>query len=191
MASERVPQRRPLGHMEVEMDSHHKRHPFLKALSLATAVAASSIILAAPASAHHIDNAYKHRSHIEKRAKDQVGTRYSYGGTSPNGFDCSGLTRWTFRDHGANLPHSSLDQFYLGKRDQHKRIWKRGRLKVGDLVFHKTTSARVGHVGIYIGNGKFISATSSGGVRVRSLYDPYYWGPRWVGATRLRATMET
>lgn len=166
-----------------------KRHPFLRCLSLATAIAVSPIILAGPASAHHIDNAYKHRSHIESRVRNQVGSRYSYGGSSPKGFDCSGLTRWTYQEHGANLPHSSLDQFYMAKRDRHKRIWKRGKLRVGDLVFHKTTRARVGHVGVYIGNGKFVSATSSQGVRVRSLYDPYYWGPRWVGATRVPATM--
>lgn len=82
-----------------------------------------------------------------------------------------------------------MDQFNLGTQGNNKRIWKRSKLEVGDLVFHKTTSARVGHVGIYIGNGKFISSTSSGGVRVRSIYDPYYWGPRWVGATRLPSTM--
>jgi cell wall-associated NlpC family hydrolase len=173
------------------MKVRQMRHPFLKGLSLATAIAASSVILAAPAAAHHLDNAHRQRTHIENRAANQVGTPYSSGGSSPSGFDCSGLTRWTFEGHGANLPHSSIDQFYMAKREGHKRIWKRGALNVGDLVFHKTTSARVGHVGIYIGNGKFISTTSSEGVRVRSLYDPYYWGPRWVGATRLPATMNT
>jgi len=142
---------------------------------------------AAPAQAHVRDRVRKQRGHIKDRIRGQVGTRYSYGGSSPNGYDCSGLTRWTFDDHGANLPHSSMDQFRLGKRDRYKRIWKRSKLKRGDLVFHKTTSARVGHVGVYIGRGKFISATSSEGVRVRSIYDRYYWGRRWVGATRVPA----
>ena len=82
-----------------------------------------------------------------------------------------------------------MDQFNLGTRAGYERIWKRSNLQPGDLVFHKTTSARVGHVGIYIGNNKFISSTSSDGVQVRSIYDPYYWGPRWVGATRLPSTM--
>jgi peptidoglycan endopeptidase LytE len=156
-----------------------------------TIASTASLVTAPAASAHHLDNAFKQRSHIENRAKGQVGAGYSSGGSSPAGFDCSGLTRWTFQDHGANLPHSSLEQFYMARKAGHKRIWKRSKLNVGDLVFHKTTSARVGHVGIYIGNGKFISATTSEGVRVRSLYDPYYWGPRWVGATRLPATMNT
>lgn len=177
--------------MEVEVKLSQMRYPFLKVLSLTTAIGAGSLILAAPASAHHLDNAYKQRSHIETRAKSQVGANYSYGGSSPSGFDCSGMTRWTYQEHGANLPHSSLKQFYMARREGHKRIWQRSKLKVGDLVFHKTTSARVGHVGIYIGNGRFISTTSSEGVQVRSLYDPYYWGSRWVGATRLPATMDT
>jgi cell wall-associated NlpC family hydrolase len=43
---------------------------------------------------------------------------------------------------------------------------------------------------MYIGHGRFISSTSSGGVQIKSLYDPYYWGPRWVGATRLPVTMQ-
>lgn len=177
--------------MEVDMRFGQMRHPFSKALSLATAVVAGSLILAAPASAHHLDDADKHRSHIESRVRSQIGSSYSSGGSSPGRFDCSGLTRWTFQEHGANLPHSSIAQFHMGDRKGHKRIWKRKNLKVGDLVFHKTTSARVGHVGIYIGDGKFISTTSSEGVQVRSLYDPYYWGSRWVGATRLPATMNT
>jgi len=191
MAFEREPLRRPSGHMEVDMQFGQKRHPFIKGLSLVTAAAASLVILAAPASAHHLDDADRHRSHIETRATNQVGAGYSSGGSSPSGFDCSGLTRWTFLEHGANLPHSSIEQFYLGEEEGHKRVWKRSQLKVGDLVFHKTTSARVGHVGIYVGNGEFVSTTSSEGVRVRSLYDPYYWGSRWVGATRLPATMNT
>lgn len=167
------------------------RNPFSKVLLLATAIMAGSLILAGPAGAHLLDDADKQRAHVASRAKSQVGADYSYGGSSPSGFDCSGMTRWTFRDHGANLPHSSLEQFNMGKKEGYKRIWNRSELKVGDLVFHKTTSARVGHVGVYLGDGKFISTTSSEGVQVRSLYDPYYWGSRWVGATRLPATMNT
>lgn len=144
----------------------------------------------APAGAHTRDKVRTQRSHIRERARTQVGARYSYGGTSPNGFDCSGYTRWTFQEHGASLPHSSMDQFELGRRRGYRRIWKRRDLRIGDLVFHKTTSARVGHAGIYIGRGKFISSTSSDGVRVRSLYDPYYWGSRFVAGTRVPAMIK-
>jgi cell wall-associated NlpC family hydrolase len=156
---------------------------------IAAALAATSALMGGTASAHHLKDHEAERRHIKDRARSVVGSPYSYGGTSPRGFDCSGFTRWTYLDHGANLPHSSMDQFNLGKARGYRRIWNRSQLQKGDLVFHKTTSARVGHVGIYIGKGKFISATSSEGVRVRSLYDPYYWGPRWVGATRLPATI--
>lgn len=149
-----------------------------------------TVSVAPQAGAHSPKSWRRERGHIENRARSVIGTNYSYGGTSPrSGFDCSGFTRWTYYEHGAALPHSSLDQFNMGTHRGYKRLWKRSKLEVGDLVFHKTTSARVGHVGIYVGGGRFISATSSGGVRVRSLYDPYYWGPRFVGATRLPSTM--
>jgi cell wall-associated NlpC family hydrolase len=129
------------------------------------------------------------RKLIKKRARSQLGAPYSYGGSSPSGFDCSGFTRWVFLKHGRSLPHSAAQQFQLGRSGAFKRIRKRGNLEVGDLVFHKTTSAQVGHAGIYVGHGRFISATSSGGVRVQSLWDPYYWGSRWVGATRSPETV--
>ena len=155
---------------------------------LAPAVLGAFILTtAAPASAHTFGNLRKERRHIKRRAKHELGVSYSYGGSSPSGFDCSGFTRWTFLTHGADLPHSSSYQFDLGSRRGYKRIWKRSRLKRGDLVFFHTTSARVGHVGIFIGRNRFISATSSSGIHIDSVYDPYYWGPRWVGATRVPA----
>lgn len=138
--------------------------------------------------AHSFGDHKKQRKHVKERSRSAIGSPYRSGGTSRSGFDCSGFTRWTFQNHGANLPRTSTDQFYLAKRKGNARIWKRKNLKVGDLVFHKTTSARVGHAGIFIGNGKFISSTSSGGVRVKSIWDPHYWGPRWVGGTRLKVT---
>lgn len=158
------------------------------AMLLATALVVTSLTFAPTASAHTPDGVFKRRDHVEDRARSQRGAPYRSGGTSPSGFDCSGFTRWTYSDLNVSLPHSSMDQFRLARRDNVKRVWKRKNLKVGDLVFHKTTSARVGHAGIYIGDGKFISSTSSEGVAINSLYDPYYWGSRWVGATRLAIT---
>lgn len=168
-----------------------RRHGFLKHLAVASVALSLAVGGAAPAVAHTERRVLDQRDHVKRRARTQVGAPYSYGGTSSGGFDCSGFTRWTFGDHGASLPHSSMDQFNLGKRDGYKRIWKKKNLRKGDLVFHKTTSARVGHVGVYIGNGRFISSTSSSGVRVRELYDPYYWGPRFVGATRVPALIRS
>jgi cell wall-associated NlpC family hydrolase len=154
------------------------------------AVLAGAAVAMVPVSAQaHSPADYRtERSHIESRAKNELGAPYRSGGTSPGGFDCSGFTRWVFSSHGANLPHSSSAQFSLGDRKGYKRIWDRKELETGDLVFFRTTYARVGHVGIYLGHGKFISSTSSSGVKVDSVYDPYYWGSRWVGATRLPAT---
>ena len=161
----------------------------LHLLAVAAAVVALVGATTVPAEAHSFDRALRERRHVKRRARSQLGTDYTYGGSSPSsGFDCSGFTRWILRNHGARLPHSSMDQFRLAGENGNVRIRSRGRLRVGDLVFHKTTSARVGHAGIYVGRGKFISSTSSGGVRRQSIWDPYYWGPRWVGATRLRAT---
>jgi peptidoglycan endopeptidase LytE len=140
-----------------------------------------------PGHAHEPSKVDKRRRHIEKRARKQLGAPYVYGGSSPSGFDCSGFTRWVFAGHGANLPHSAAGQFALGRVGAFKRLWRRARLHPGDLVFFKTTSARVGHAGIYVGRGRFIHASTSGGVRIDSVRDRYYWAPRWVGATRVPA----
>lgn len=142
--------------------------------------------LGAPAFADGKWDFLKRRKAVEKRARSQLGAPYVYGGSSPGGFDCSGFTMWVFQGY-ASLPHSSAAQFALAGHGGFRRLWDRRKLRVGDLVFFDTTSARVGHAGIYVGKGQFISATSSSGVRVDSVWDPYYWGPRWVAATRVPA----
>jgi NlpC/P60 family len=140
------------------------------------------------ASAHVFSNWHKERLHIKHRAKLELGVPYRYGGTTPRGFDCSGFTRWTFHKNGAELPHSAAVQFSLGKHRGYKRIWKKSHLKKADLVFFHTLGSHVSHAGIYVGHGKFISATSSHGIHIDSVYDRYYWGPRFVGAVRVPAT---
>lgn len=108
------------------------------------------------------------------------GVRYRWGGSSRSGFDCSGFTRYVFRQRaGVELPHSASAQFRRGAPVS------RNHLKPGDLVFFQTYRRGASHVGIYIGNGKFIHASSAGGrVRVDSLNDGYY-RQRYVGARRL------
>lgn len=157
------------------------------ALIMAT-VALVGVTNQGPAQADVRRDAFVGRDHIKDRALSQVGSRYRYGGDSPReGFDCSGLTSWAFADHADDLPRRSIDQWRLRRESGYKRVWKRKNLQKGDLVFHKTTSAPVGHVGVYVGRDRFVSTTSSSGVKVNSLYDRSYWGPRYVGAVRVPA----
>ena len=158
-------------------------------LTTALVVVVAAGALGAPAEAHTVSSDAKARRHIVRRALSQLGTRYTWAGESPKkGFDCSGLTKWAFEGHGASLPHQSLLQYRLGRTAGYKRINRRSDLLKGDIVaFDTSSSAPVGHVGIYIGGGEFVSAIpSSDSVRIDDIYDPYYWGERWVGATRVR-----
>ena len=121
---------------------------------------------------------------IERIARSVIGTPYSYGGTTPAGFDCSGFTSWVYSHVGITLPHSSSAQYALAGSDGYTLIESMDDLQPGDLVFHDTDGSGIGHVGIYVGNGMFISATSSEGIQERSLTDSY-WGPVYVGAVRV------
>jgi len=128
----------------------------------------------------------KTSSHKEKGVPGVVGTalsyqgtRYSYGGFSSRGFDCSGFVKYVYQRHGLNLPHNAAGQYGYGKPVS------KGELQPGDLVFFRTGRSRgINHVGIYIGNGKFIHASSARGrVRIDSLNEGYYKA-RFVGARR-------
>lgn len=108
------------------------------------------------------------------------GTRYRYGASSRSAVDCSGFTRLVFQRHGVSLPHSSRAQANVGVSVPKSQLQK------GDLVFFKTNrGTRINHVGIYIGDGKFIHASSGGGkVQVNSLNEGYY-AKRFAGARRV------
>ncbi len=98
---------------------------------------------------------------VVKVALKQRGVPYRWGGTSPRtGFDCSGFTRWVYAHVGVSLPHSSYAQFTMGRRVS------LGKLKPGDLLFFYG----LGHVGMYIGHGKYIDAPQTGErVHIKSL----------------------
>ncbi|MGO3892013.1 MAG: C40 family peptidase [Paenalcaligenes sp.] len=112
-----------------------------------------------------------------------LGTKYRYGGSGPEtGFDCSGLVGYAAeKSLGLKLPRQSAE---LAKEGESVN---RNDLQKGDLVFFNTRGARFSHVGIYIGNNKFVHAPRTGAVvRVEDM-TVSYWNKRYNGARRLAA----
>lgn len=117
-------------------------------------------------------------SSLVERALSFQGTKYVFGGTSTSGFDCSGFTKYIYSGSGISLPRTSFDQFNSGSSVS------KDNLQAGDLVFFSTYASGASHVGIYIGNGKFVHAANPGsGVKVSGVSDSFY-GPRYLGARR-------
>ncbi|MEX2243818.1 MAG: NlpC/P60 family protein [Fimbriimonadaceae bacterium] len=131
-----------------------------------------------PAAAVAPVNASKASSIIDA-AMDMLGVRYKWGGNSRGGIDCSGLTTLVFSKNGIQLPRTSIEQSKIGSRVDKED------LQAGDLLFFVTgrSSSRINHVGLYIGEGKFVHASSyKGRVIVTSLND-YRSG--YAGARRV------
>jgi cell wall-associated NlpC family hydrolase len=105
---------------------------------------------------------------------------YRYGGASPStGFDCSGLVQWSYAQAGRKLPRSTDDQRVAAQRI---RV---SELRAGDLIFFDQEGKKHSHVGIYIGNGEFVHAPSSGKRVRRNRLDEPYWSKHISEARRL------
>ncbi|HEY0664968.1 MAG TPA: C40 family peptidase [Gallionella sp.] len=118
---------------------------------------------------------------VTSYAESLVGTPYKYGGNSPDiGFDCSGYVGHVFeRTAGLSLPHNAR------QISQHGNPVSPSQLRPGDLVFYDTNRHSYSHVGIYLGNDRFIHAPSSGGrVRIEDM-NLAYWKKHYNGARRL------
>lgn len=124
---------------------------------------------------------------LASTALTYLGINYRFGGNTPTqGFDCSGLVRYAAeKSLGLKLPRRSAEMARLGESI------KRNELERGDLVFFNTLGRRFSHVGIYVGDGKFVHAPSSGSkVRVEDM-NIGYWQKRYNGARRLAAHSAT
>lgn len=109
-----------------------------------------------------------------------IGVRYKTSGISPStGFDCSGFTSYVFSQHDIAIPRTSSDMYSVGE------AVNRSELAPGDLVFFNTSGNGISHVGIYVGDNQFIHSSTSRGVVLTSINDPYYWSKRYVGAKRI------
>ncbi|SFV71432.1 putative secreted protein [hydrothermal vent metagenome] len=128
-------------------------------------------------------NIQKTLNSIKTIAKSFLGTPYVWGATGPKKFDCSGFTRWVYRDIGIKIPRVSRDQARVGQYVSYSN------LQPGDMVFFDTKkhrSGKVTHVGIYLGNGDFIHASSAGKkVVIYNFNKKEYYKKRFLWGRRL------
>lgn len=119
------------------------------------------------------------RDRIIRTARDFIGVPYVWGGTSSRGLDCSGLTWLVYRMNNITIPRDGTPQYKYGKKIS------KSSLQPGDLVFFSTFKPGPSHVGIYMGDSRFIHAATEG-VRISSLDEPYYAQRFYGGVTLLK-----
>lgn len=128
------------------------------------------------------DIAYADKATAQRAAEyahGMVGKPYRYGGNSPSGFDCSGLVQYSYSRAGLPVPRTTESQ-----RQTSVAISSQS-LRAGDLLFFDQEGRKSSHVGIYVGDGRFVHAPSSGKrVRIDQL-DARYWQKHFAGARRI------
>jgi cell wall-associated NlpC family hydrolase len=122
---------------------------------------------------------------VVEAALAAMGSPYSWGGSDANGFDCSGLIRYAYGQVGIVLPRMSRDQMRMGRAEDRDAA----TLRPGDILgFSSGGTSEVSHVGLYVGEGRFIHSSSTG-VKLSSLTatdgDSRWWRDRWVGVRRI------
>jgi len=116
------------------------------------------------------ESAQNKREVIVRYAKNFLNKKYRYGVQDPRyGFDCSGLVQYAYKEAGINIPRTAKEQYARSKKIN------KNELELGDLVFFSIENNEISHVGIYVGNNKFIHSPSSGkNVRIDELSNPYW-----------------
>ncbi len=163
------------------------RNSWRNLLLTVTATAALSGCGSAPVRPYHAERGFAAPDSRSAEAGEravyaayrQLGTPYRYGGSTPDGFDCSGLIQYAYRRAGIDIPRTTRQQL---RQAQPVSL---STLRPGDLVFFRVSRRKVSHVGIYAGGGRFIHAPSSGKqVSYANLNNPF-WHQRIIAAGRI------
>lgn len=139
---------------------------------LGTALAGCSSNPARPVDMSSLDNLTGPRRSVVATALAQVGEPYEYGGETPDGFDCSGLAQYAYAHAGVRLPRTTADQWHAGRHVSLRDA------RPGDLLFYRVSHNWSGlHVGIYVGDGHMVQAsTSLGRVHVSDVGSTFWRG---------------
>ncbi len=145
--------------------------PFIRAIPILFC----ALLLAAPSPEGGADG-NDLRARIIRTAEKQLGARYRYGGMGKGGFDCSGFVQFVYRENGIQLPRSTVDQYEKGRKID------LANARPGDLLFFKIYRNRISHVGIFVGESRFIHAPSWGKQVSFANMNIDYWRKTFVGA---------